>query len=116
MPATWLITAAYADVVDLPQVYETTVEADTEEEAIKVAQDQCRDDNGWEPNDADPLCDVFARPVPPRVFHVVICPGNEYPVAFDVAEQAQTYAEENAGTVFEVSPLDAESGASFIAD
>lgn len=62
----WLVTAAYANVVDQPQVYETTVEAETVEEAEAEARRICIEDNGGDPNDPDctefDLTDVFARP------------------------------------------------------
>jgi hypothetical protein len=60
---TFLVTAAYREVIDQPQVYETTVGADSPEEAEQVAQDQCRDDNGMEPDDPNPLIDVYVRPL-----------------------------------------------------
>lgn len=65
----YLVTAAYADVVtsEGPQVYETTVDANSTEEAITEAQRQCAVDNGHTEDDMpdEPmLIDVFARPLP----------------------------------------------------
>lgn len=64
----YLVTAAYKDVVDTPQVYETEVDADTAEDAEVVAQVACYRDNHGEPDarvtpDDYMLTDVFARPV-----------------------------------------------------
>lgn len=58
------MTAAYAaHLGDEPQVYEPgEFEADSPEEAEALAQQQCREDNGFDA-DEDPLVDVFACPV-----------------------------------------------------
>lgn len=73
----YIITAAYADdhLSDGPQVYETTVDADSVEEAEKAAQEQCIADNQWEDSEWEcnygangqsrtpgPLVDIYARP------------------------------------------------------
>lgn len=63
----YLVTAAYADVVDEPQVYETTVEAESVEEAETIAQRQAIEDNGGtvgEDDETFALTDIFARPDP----------------------------------------------------
>lgn len=62
---TYLVTGAYAEVVDQPQVYETEVEADSVEEAERLARERCIADNGGDPADGEnspyALTDVFAR-------------------------------------------------------
>lgn len=63
----YLVSAAYADVVDAPQVYETSVEAESVEEAEQMAQRQAIEDNGGtvgEDDETFALTDIFARPDP----------------------------------------------------
>jgi hypothetical protein len=65
----YLVTAAYKDVVDEPQAYETEVDATSPEQAEKHAQEDCyRDNHGLTDEPVSPddymLCDVFARPAP----------------------------------------------------
>lgn len=66
---TYLVTAAYADVIGDPQVYETEVDADSVPEAERAAQETCyRDNHGLTDEPVSPsdymLVDVFARPAP----------------------------------------------------
>ena len=65
----YLVTAAYKDTVDEPQVYETVVDADSTEEAEVAAQETCyRDNHGLTDECVHPadymLTDLFARPAP----------------------------------------------------
>lgn len=63
----YLVTAAYADVVDEAQVYETSVDAESVEEAEQLAQRQAIEDNGGtvgEDDESFALTDIFARPDP----------------------------------------------------
>lgn len=63
----WIVTAVYADVIDEPQVYDTTVEAETEEDAEQIARRAAVEDNGgtW-PDDKGSyeLTDLYVRLAP----------------------------------------------------
>lgn len=98
MKVTYIVTAAYADVIDEPQVYETEVEASSVEEAESAAQAQARKDNGHAGSD-DLLTSVYARVKPlarPDVVWAVPNADGELALYWD-EQDARIYREEMYG-------------------
>lgn len=85
----YIVTAAYEDVVDTPQVYETEVAASDPGEAAELAQRQAVEDNGgtW-PDDLNSykLADIYARVRP-----VNLSPDDAR-LIIDALEDAATWA------------------------